>query len=164
MCTKAPARRTRCTPRPTSCSTGRSRPDATASADAAVEVLPSAAVEVVRSELCDVRAAEQHHRTLQLARQDLDRARHTRLAASCKSVQEGPPDQAAPCAQRQRLDDVRAAADATVDENFRLAIHRLNNRRQSVDAGNALVELSPAMVGNDDAAGTQLCDAPRILR
>ena len=76
----------------------------------------------------------------------------------------GPADQHRARAERQRLDDVDAAAEAAVDQHRRCAADRLDDARQRADRGDCAVELAPAVIGDDDSVGAALQRFARIVR
>ena len=53
-------------------------------------------------------------------------------------------------AERERLDDVGAAADAAVDQHLDAAVDRLDHLGQRVDRRRDAVELAAAVVRDDD--------------
>ena len=67
------------------------------------------------------------------------------------------------CAERERLDDVRAAADPAVDEHLDAAADRLDDLRQHVDRRGDAVELPAAVVRDDDPRGAVLAREARVL-
>ena len=64
--------------------------------------------------------------------------------------------------ERQRLDDVGAAADAGVEQH-RQAVGGLDDPGQTVDGGNAAVGLAAAVVGAVDAVDAAVLGAPRVV-
>ena len=74
---------------------------------------------MTRLDLRDARCAEQRHAALDLGAQQAEAAPHTGMTAGCESVQVGAPEGARVRTQRERLDDVRAATDPSVDDQLR---------------------------------------------
>ena len=66
-------------------------------------------------------------------------------------------------AEGERLDDVRAAADAAVDEHLDAAVDRLDDLGQRVDRRRDAVELPAAVVRDDDRRRAVLAREPRVL-
>ena len=65
--------------------------------------------------------------------------------------------------QRQRLDDVQPAADTTVYEHRQIRPNGLGNTRQHAGRRRRLIELTPAMIGNDDAFDPVVRGHPGVL-
>ncbi|CAH0264343.1 hypothetical protein SRABI26_03479 [Arthrobacter sp. Bi26] len=72
------------------------------------------------------------------------------LAGGGKPVQVGAPDRAGVGAEGQGLDDVGAAADAAVDDDFNPAGRRLDNFGQYVQGRSHVVQLPAAVVADLD--------------
>jgi hypothetical protein len=98
-------------------------------------------VDVVTRELGDARAAHEGHARRELVAQQLDRASRARLATGRETVEHRAPAEARACRDRQRLDDVRTAPDAAVQENLGVVGDRVGDRRQRGDARDRRVEL-----------------------
>lgn len=72
------------------------------------------------------------------------------LPAGAQPVQERPPGHAGPRAERDRLDDVTAPADAAVADDLDPVPHRLGDRRHELEDGGRAVQLPPAVIGQRD--------------
>ena len=59
-------------------------------------------------------------------------------------------------AERERLDDVGAAADAAVEEHLDPAVDRVDHLRQRVERRRDAVELAAAVVRDDERGGAVL--------
>ena len=66
-------------------------------------------------------------------------------------------------AERQRLHDIRPAADAAVEQHRQPARDRLHHLRQRVDRRRHAVELPPAVVRDDDPRRAVLAREARVL-
>ena len=108
-------------------------------------------------------AAAEGERQLQLVAQQLEHA----LGALGAGDREPPDGRAADedrvGAESQGDGDVGAAADAAVDEDGGPACDRLDHLRQGVGAGQNAIELTAAVVGDDDAGGAVLDGERRVL-
>src|SRR6516164_6078682 len=75
-------------------------------------------------------------------------------SSSSSSMRSTPALQAADaddiCAERDRLHHIRAAAKAAIDHDLRAALHRVHDLGQHMHGAAAVIELSPAMVGDID--------------
>src|SRR5207248_7872172 len=92
-----------------------------------------------------------HHRHARLRAQNLEDLRHAGLAEGAQPPQIRPADADCVRPHRERLGDVGAAAEAAVDQDEDLALHRVHNLGQHVDGGAAAVFAAPAVVGDDEA-------------
>ena len=75
----------------------------------------------------------------------------TDLATVRQTVGERAADEHGLRAQRQRLDDVRAAADAGVEQHLDLLADGVGDLRQHLQRPDRAVHLPSAVVGHDDA-------------
>ena len=85
---------------------------------------------------------------------------HTRLAPEGETPQVGPGDAHGPGAERERLDDIAARADAPVDEHDTVVAHGLDDGGERPDGGYDRIELAAAVVRHDDAVDSEV-DAGR---
>ena len=69
------------------------------------------------------------HREVDFLPQQLEHGAHPRFAVDRESPEHRPTDHYRTCAECDRLDDVSAAADATVDVDLRLATDRVDDFR-----------------------------------
>ena len=93
------------------------------------------------------------HGELQLVSQQRQRQPGTSLSVVRQSPEHGPADEDHLGAERQRLEHVSASPHAAVHEDGQPASQRLDHRLQRVHGGQTAVQLSAAVVGDDDAAG-----------
>jgi hypothetical protein len=103
-----------------------------------------------RREVFHRRRAELLRGVAGLGAQDRKHALDAGLAEGAKSPQTGPSDAHRLCADRQRLDDVAAAAEAAVDQYRNPAGDGFDDFRQHLDGRADAVLDPPAMVGDDD--------------
>ncbi len=107
---------------------------------------------------------EQLHRPDHVRPEDVDRARDAHLPAGGEAVGVGAADEDGPGAEAERLDDVAAAADAAVDEDFGAVADRVEHLRQHAQRRGDAVQLPAAMVGDDDAVGSGVERLARVVR
>ena len=86
------------------------------------------------------------------------------LAARGQGEAHRPPDQHRPGAQRERLHDVPAALEPTVDEHLDPPADRLDHVREHFDGAELRIELAPAVVGHHERRHTRFQRQPRVLR
>ena len=103
-----------------------------------------------RPDIGRCRRPEERQRHLELLAQDGERALDAGLAAGRERPQHGLADEHAAGAERQRDRDVEATPDAAVDPDLGPAADRLDDLGQDVDRGRDAVELSRAVVADDD--------------
>ncbi len=66
-------------------------------------------------------------------------------------------------AERERLEDVGAGADAAVEQHGELVAHRLAHARQRVERADRAVDLATAVVGDDQPVDAGVEREPRVL-
>mmetsp|Transcript_5803 Transcript_5803/g.18609 ORF Transcript_5803/g.18609 Transcript_5803/m.18609 type:complete len:300 (-) Transcript_5803:877-1776(-) len=114
--------------------------------------------DVLRRDVRDARGAAQAHDHLQLVLQHVHHAHDALVAVGRQGVEHRPPHAATLRAQGHGLEDVGAAADATVNKDGKVLLRRtsplqrLHDLRQDLDARPASVEL-PAAVVRENATG-----------
>ena len=96
------------------------------------------------------------HRVAQLAADLFDVGCHALRAVAVDHRHEWAADEHGVRAECQRLEHVRAGADAAVDENLHAAAHSVGNLRQDLGAGRRLTEHAAAVVGHDDCRSARL--------
>ena len=101
---------------------------------------------MTRVDLRDARRPEQRHAALDFGAQQAKAAPHTGMTAGRESVQVGAPDRARVRTQRERLDDVRAATDPTVDDQLECITDRVANGPDAIDGRRRRVELPATVV------------------
>ena len=97
------------------------------------------------------------------ARSSSSTCRDALLAADGEAPERRAADEHGAGAERERLDDVGAAADAAVDEHLDPTVDRLDDLGQRVDRRGDAVELPAAVVRDDDPGGAVLAREPRVL-
>ena len=88
---------------------------------------------------------------------------HTDLAHRAEPVEKGASDQHALGAERTRFQHVLTAAHAAVHPDLDAAADRFGNRRQGRDRTRRAVELTPAMVADDQRIGAGVGGEARVL-
>ena len=83
------------------------------------------------------------------------------VAAGAEAVGVSAADQDRSRAHAQRLDDVAAAADAAVEQDFGLAADGLHHFRQDADRRRHAIELARAMIRHDDRRRAFIATARR---
>ena len=106
--------------------------------------------------------AESHGES-QLVSEQRQRQPGASLAVVRQSPEHGPADEHHTGAERQRLEHVGAAPHAAVHEYGQPAGQRGNDGLQRVHGGQTAVQLSAAVVGDDDAAGAVLGGQQGVL-
>ena len=95
-------------------------------------------------------AAEQAQRQRQLVAQELEDVPHAVLACRREAEDRRAAGEHRACAQRERLGDVGAAADAAVEIDLDPSGDRVDHLRQRVERRRSSVELAAAVVRDDD--------------
>src|SRR5216683_383604 len=107
--------------------------------------------------------AEQREADADLVFEDLEEPHHARPAGGGEPIDIKSADDDRVGPEGDRLDDIGAAGDRTVDHHPGSAADRLDDLRQYLDRADALVELAPAMVRHVDAIDPVLDRDPGIL-
>src|SRR6266536_4712713 len=89
--------------------------------------------DVLRGDIVDRGAAQPVQRLVDAGADDLEDVRHARLAVDGEAPDEGAADPHSAGTERDRLDDVAAALDTTVENDLDLAADRGGDRRQQPD-------------------------------
>ena len=79
-------------------------------------------------------------------------------------MEDRPADEHRSCAERQRLQHVRAAPDATVDQQRQIRADRVDDARQRVDGRRDRVEVAAAVVRDEDAGDPLLAREHGVVR
>src|SRR3954463_16110890 len=103
------------------------------------------------------------HRQLELAVDDFEAARDAGLAHRTEAVQEGTTDQHAAGTEGPRLQHVLAGTDATVHPDLDARADRLGDPRKRLDRGRRTIELTPAVVRDDQRIGAAVDSQTRVL-
>src|SRR5262249_21182842 len=114
-------------------------------------------------EFAETGYAEQAEAALHLVLHQLEQADDASLAGRGQRIalHAAEPDQMR--AGGNRLDDVGAAAERTVDDDFCAATRRLDDLRQHIHGAAAVIELAPAMVGHIDPVDPVLDRDPGVF-
>src|SRR5439155_3374455 len=83
----------------------------------------------------DFADAGERHRDVELLLHELQRLRHARFAHSAQAVDESAADHRRLRAERERLEQALAAADAAVEPDVDLVAHRRSDLGQRADRG-----------------------------
>src|SRR5262249_6018392 len=116
-----------------------------------------------RHEGLDRRGADLLHHRVRLDAQHLERALDARLAERTEAPDIRTADAYGRCAHAQRLDHVRAAAEAGIDQDRDAPVHRVDDLRQGVDGGAAGILAARAVIGDDDAVEPGIGGEHRVL-
>src|SRR5215210_90766 len=95
-------------------------------------------------------AARQAHREVEVRDEVLHDLAHPLGSGDPEPIDVRPAEQDRGGAQRQRLERVRAAADAAVEQHRHATVHRLEDARECVEGGDGAIDLATAVVGDDD--------------
>src|ERR1700733_9282871 len=102
-----------------------------------------------------VPAAEREH-AVDLAPEEFERPEDAILPGAGDAPKVRAADQNRAGAERQRLDDIDSAPEAAVDQHRRFAADRVHDAGKRADGGDRAVELTPAMIGDDDSVGAAI--------
>src|SRR5216684_1905600 len=105
----------------------------------------------IGAELAEARTAYLAHHEVDLIDEDVDRLLDAGQSAGRGAVERRPSHEAEIGAETQRDQDVGAAPHAAVEQQGQLVADRRLDRRQDVERARRLVELAPAMIGDEDA-------------
>ena len=114
-------------------------------------------------ELVDGGDAEERHAAAGFVAEDAEGVIDAGFTGSGEAVEVGAADHAGVCAEGKRFDDVCAAADAAVEDDFGPAADGVDDGGQGVDRGGCLVELAAAVVGDDDGADAHVDGADGVV-
>src|SRR5690606_10991110 len=115
------------------------------------------------TDLGDRCAADQAHGALGFPAQGFEHPGDTLLATAGKAVQVGAAHHASAGPHGHRLDDLAAAANTTVDDDFNAITHRVGNLRHHIDGGRGAIQLAATVVGDDDGGGADIRCAHTVL-
>ena len=122
------------------------------------------AVDEARVQVVDRPDAEQPQRPHELLVQQLEHARDAGRAAEGEPVDGHPADQHGVGAEGDGAGDVVGPAHPGVEQDRRVAADRGDDLGQDVDRGRRALELTAAVVRDDDAVGTGVDGTPRRPR
>src|SRR6516225_3501436 len=117
---------------------------------------PVVAPQKIGAELIEARAADLPHHEIDLADEDLDRLFDPGQSAGSGAIEGRASHKAEIGAEAERDQDIGAAPHATVEEQGEPVADRGPDRRQHIERTRRLVELAPAVVGDEDAVATDL--------
>src|SRR5947209_11644163 len=106
--------------------------------------------DVVAGEFTDRNAAESDERFVDAGAEDLEYVLDARLSVCGQAPKDGATGHHGSCAECECLDDVAAAADASVEEDLDVAANGVDDGRQQADRGRGAVEVVAAVVGDGD--------------
>src|SRR5260370_29864854 len=115
----------------------------------------------VGAELTEARAADLAHDEVDLAAEDVDRLLDPGNPADDGAVERRPAEKYELGAEAKGDQDVGTAAHAAVEHHSYFVADRCLDRRQSLERGRRLVELTTAMVRDDDRVDADLGGANR---
>src|SRR5258706_5196905 len=110
--------------------------------------------DVGRIEGFEGRAAEEAEGAVDAFAEDLEGTGGAGFAGSAETVGIGAADEHGAGTEAKGFDDVRAAADATVEQDFRLASDGGDDFRKHAKRRGDSVELTAAVIRNDDGGGS----------
>ena len=107
-------------------------------------------------QLLDGGNAQEHHGAGHFGSEQLQDVGHSGLARGRQTVEVGPADGAGVGAEGEGLDDVGAAADAAVDDDFEPALRPVDDVREYVQGRGHVVQLPAAVVADLDGVDADL--------
>ena len=107
--------------------------------------------------------AEKAKRALDIVAQDFNRTGYAGLAGGGETVDVGAADEDGAGAKTEGFDDVAAAADAAVDQNFGVAADGGDDFWKGMKRGGDRIELPAAMIGDHDGGCAGINTAPCIF-
>ena len=122
-----------------------------------------AATSTSGAQVVDRAAAEAEQRLVDAGAEDLEHVGDAGLAVGRQPPEVGAADHHRAGPERQRLDDVAAAADAAVEQHLDLVADRVDDRRQRADRRRRAVEVVAAVVGDRDRVGADLDRAAGVV-
>ncbi len=118
----------------------------------------------VAANIDDSRHSAKRHRSNQFVLQNLDRPAGSRLTRCTRAIERRSSDENAAGTECKRFHDVPPASDAAINENRELVSNGGGDGGQRIERGDAAIELTPAMVRNDDRVHAEPCRANGIVR
>ena len=125
---------------------------------------PSATLEHLGPDSPDRVDPGQAHRQVGLGDEVGHHVAYAGLPGKRQPIDPGAPDADGVRPERQRLEDVGPRPDPAVEDEHGLRADRLADGGQRVERGDGAVDLSAAVVRDDDAAGPELDGSPGIVR
>src|SRR4029077_8654975 len=96
------------------------------------------------------------HGAFQVGAEDGDGSVNARFSCGGETIGVGASEQDGARAHADCLDDVAAAAHASVHQDFDLAVHGLYNFRQNAQGCGNAVQLAASVIGDDNAGGSDI--------
>ncbi len=109
------------------------------------------------------RAAEEAEGAVDAFAEDLEGMGDAGFASGAEAVGVGSTDEDGASAEADGFDDVRAAADAAIEEDFGLASDGCDDFRQDAKSRRDGVELAAAVIGNDNCGGAAIDGATGVV-
>src|SRR3546814_9045871 len=110
----------------------------------------SAPAQIMGAEIRQGLGSHQFHAALHFGAEQGDRARDAILARGGERVEIEAAARAGLGADRKRLQHMGAACDAAVADHLDPVAHRIDDRGERVEGGDAAIELAPAVVRHHD--------------
>src|SRR3954462_2603526 len=114
---------------------------------------PGSLNEDVSAHQSHVAQAAQGHGDVQLLPNDLEALRYPSLPSSPETIQEGTPDEDALGAERQGLDDILPGSDPPIHEDLNAVPDSGRDSRERHDGRDSAVQLTPAVVRDNQCLG-----------
>ena len=120
-------------------------------------------VDIGAIELGDGGATEETQGAVEVGAEDFDGAIDAGFSGSGEAVGVGAAAEHGASAERERLDDVGATANASVHEDFSLAVDGRDDFRQDAQGRGSAIELSAAVIGDGDGSCAFIDGAARVI-
>ena len=114
---------------------------------------PGSLNEDVGAHQSHIAQATQGHGDVKLLPNDIEALRDPSLPSSAETVQEGTPDEDALGAERQGLDDILPGSDPPIHEDLDAVADSGRDGRERHDGRNGAVQLTPAVVRDNQGLG-----------
>ena len=101
---------------------------------------------------------QQLHGAADLLRKDLNGLSYASFAAGHEAVEVCATDEGELGAHRESCDDIGTVHDARVHSDVEVLAHLADNLGNEVEGHGSAIELSTAVVGQDDAVNTKVCE------
>src|SRR6516225_8826952 len=112
----------------------------------------------------NVRASAERHREIELLPNDLEHFGDARLTHRAEAEVPRAADVGTLRAEGERLENILPRADAAVHVYLDARSHRGDDRGQRADAGLGAIELTSAVVADDERIGAAVDGAARVVR
>jgi len=108
-------------------------------------------------------ATEEPQRAVEVGAQNCDGAINAGFSGSGEAIGVGATTEHGASAERKGLDDVSAAANASIQKDFDLPVDGLDDLGQGAQGRGNAIELAAAMIGDGDGRGALIDGAERIV-